>query len=87
MCGLARIDGKPYRFMGPQPNMIPAMNQVRLGWVAALETGDPHVIEPLWAVVDGFRATGHFLVSSTYGVFADACVHAGRIDVSKRLTV
>src|SRR5438132_4943776 len=28
MCGLARIDGKPYRFLGP--NTVPAMNQVGL---------------------------------------------------------
>lgn len=60
------------------------MNQVRLGWVAAFETRDPHVIEPMWAVVDAFRATGHFLVSNTYGVFADACVHAGRIEDATR---
>lgn len=30
MCGLARIDGKPYRFLGPQPKVVPAMKQVGL---------------------------------------------------------
>src|SRR5213593_1726472 len=30
MCGLARIDGKPYRYLGPQPKTVPAMNQVGL---------------------------------------------------------
>lgn len=27
MCGMARIDGKPYRFLGPQPDAAPAMEQ------------------------------------------------------------
>jgi hypothetical protein len=27
MTGMARIDGKPYRFMGPQPERVPAMTQ------------------------------------------------------------
>src|SRR6266850_588640 len=30
MCGLARMDGKPYRRMGPAPNNVPAMSQVGL---------------------------------------------------------
>lgn len=30
LCGMARIDGKPYRFMGVRPENVPAMNQVRL---------------------------------------------------------
>ena len=30
MCGMARIDGKPYRFLGPQPNTAPAMEQTGL---------------------------------------------------------
>jgi len=30
MCGMARIDGKPYRFLGPQPAAAPAMEQVGL---------------------------------------------------------
>src|SRR6185295_849487 len=36
MCGLIRIDGRPYRFIGPQPSLpaglgpVPAMKQVRL---------------------------------------------------------
>jgi hypothetical protein len=30
MCGLVRIDGRPYRFLGPQPADAPAMKQVRL---------------------------------------------------------
>jgi hypothetical protein len=30
MVGMARIDGKPYRFLGPQPGQAPAMKQVRL---------------------------------------------------------
>ncbi len=30
MCGLARIDGKPYRYLGPQPSSVPAMKQVGL---------------------------------------------------------
>ncbi|MHB8523117.1 MAG: glutaminase family protein [Limisphaerales bacterium] len=30
MCGLVRIDGKPFRFMGPQPETAPAMRQVSL---------------------------------------------------------
>lgn len=29
MCGIVRIDGKPYRFCGPQPTGVPAMQQVR----------------------------------------------------------
>ncbi len=28
MCGLARIDGKPYRFMAPAQLPVPAMNQI-----------------------------------------------------------
>ena len=27
ICGLARIDGKPYRFMGDEPREVPAMEQ------------------------------------------------------------
>src|SRR5437667_167078 len=30
MCGLVRIDGRPYRWMGPAPNKVPAMNQTGL---------------------------------------------------------
>ncbi len=30
LCGIARIDGKPYRFMGIRPEDTPAMNQTRL---------------------------------------------------------
>jgi hypothetical protein len=30
LCGIARIDGKPYRFMGVRPESVPAMPQVRL---------------------------------------------------------
>ena len=30
LCGIARIDGKPYRFMGVRPKSVPAMRQVRL---------------------------------------------------------
>jgi hypothetical protein len=30
MCGMARIDGKPYRFLGPRPDAAPAMEQVGL---------------------------------------------------------
>ncbi|MBU6400445.1 MAG: DUF4965 domain-containing protein, partial [Verrucomicrobia bacterium] len=30
MCGLARIDGKSYRFLGPQPEAAPAMTQTRI---------------------------------------------------------
>jgi glutaminase A-like protein/uncharacterized protein DUF5127/uncharacterized protein DUF4964 len=28
MCGMARIDGKPYRFLGPAPATVPPMQQV-----------------------------------------------------------
>lgn len=30
MCGMVRIDGKPYRFMGTQPADVPAMEQTRV---------------------------------------------------------
>ncbi|MCS6831700.1 MAG: DUF4965 domain-containing protein [bacterium] len=30
LCGMARIDGKPYRFMGVRPQNAPAMKQTRL---------------------------------------------------------
>jgi hypothetical protein len=30
ICGMARIDGKTYRFIGPQPKQAPAMKQVSL---------------------------------------------------------
>ncbi|MGC8783987.1 MAG: glutaminase domain-containing protein [Armatimonadota bacterium] len=30
LCGIARIDGKPYRFMGIRPEDVPPMNQTRL---------------------------------------------------------
>lgn len=30
LCGMARIDGKPYRFMGVRPENVPAMKQVRV---------------------------------------------------------
>jgi len=30
IAGLARIDGKPYRFMGADPREVPAMEQVSL---------------------------------------------------------
>jgi hypothetical protein len=29
LCGIVRIDGKPYRFMGVRPESVPAMRQVR----------------------------------------------------------
>lgn len=60
------------------------LNQVRLGWLDALETGDPHFIEPLWPVVEALRANGHFRASRMYGLLADASVNAGRLDDATR---
>jgi tetratricopeptide (TPR) repeat protein len=60
------------------------LNQVRLGWLEARESGDPHIIEPLWTVVEALRANGHFRASRMYGLLADACANAGRLDDATR---